>query len=125
MSDSKADNEEGHPYGSNIPLAREKLQTIARKLREGEMGCDTAADEIENLVNDPIMYRRHLAKATRRRHPPLTEDQIADILLFYLNTGLSQQSIAVRCRTNAGRVSETIAKFELEKRKAGEPDGTE
>jgi hypothetical protein len=85
---------------SNIPEARSKLEGL--KARH-----PIIALELQEVLN--LMTRESAPRRTRKRLPPLTEQQIASIKQFaVLNPQMSQLDIAIRYGTNPGRVSEAL-----------------
>lgn len=93
-----------HKYGSNMPLAREYLKSIIRSLKDNDDRYH-AAWVFRALM---LLHQSPPIRVTPVRNPPPTDEQRAAVLHLANTTTLSQQDIAVKTGTNAGRVSEIL-----------------
>ena len=81
-----------------IPEIRTRLHELARE--HGLPELHALADETK---------RRHHGRRAPVRHPPLTPEQVEALKTYAsANPRAHLQDIAVRFRTNAGRVSEAL-----------------
>lgn len=93
-----------HIYGSNVPEAREEIQTIVDDLRA--QGLTVFADRLEATLHK--LHRRPVVRQTRKKIPAPTKAQKAQVRLLAKTTRMSQLEIANEVGLNPGRVSEIL-----------------
>lgn len=94
-----------HPYGSNVPLARDRLAALADQMRAD--GIASYAEEIEGAIL-PLLYRTKAARRGPIKKNPVTPQIMATIRKLAAETDLHADEIAARVGVNPGRVSEII-----------------
>lgn len=90
-------------YTTNIPLARERLGTIADRLREIEH--DEIADRIEEIC-DKLMTRRPSGRRAPVTRSKVTKSVRRQVLHLLRTTDMTQEDVAARFNIDGGRVSE-------------------
>ncbi len=87
-------------YGSNIPMAREIVAKVASQVPPEQRA------ELERALG--MMTRRQPARRAPTQYSGALNEYQRNQIDALVKTNLSQQDIAVRVGTNAGRVSEYI-----------------
>ena len=90
---------------SDVPGARKKLKSLARKLRI--KGDKNSAAEIHKIVDD-LLYRRGPARKMPRKSHPVTLSIKKRIIELAETTDMHSDEIAVAVGVNPGRVSEVL-----------------
>ena len=92
---------------SNIPVARQHLQGIAKRLQGGAITKPQAAREIRSTIQ--LLVRRSPVRRAPRSKRYMTKKLIGEIRTFAsVHVGMQLQDIAEHFNVNIGRVSEIL-----------------
>ena len=105
-----------HKYGSNVGLARRKLETLVKVLENDgftiQQRLDLCLDQIKGTI--PLLKREVLSPATRHPSKRLSADKKLQIVAMHKEQDgkgvnkYTQQEIAVKFGVNSGRIAEVI-----------------
>jgi hypothetical protein len=111
-------------YGSNIPQARDRLLALAEEIKRASAddlfapGWDFAR-KIQAVVEEDMHQRKNAApRGHYRNERSVTEAEWAEVRRLYYRERMPQQRIAERLGINAGRISEHLARWQPERRRA-------
>lgn len=92
---------------SNIPIARQHLQDIAKRLQVGSITKPQAAREIRSTMR--LLIRQSPVRRAPRSKRYVTKKLIGEIKAFAsVHDGMQLQDIAEHFGVNIGRVSEIL-----------------